>query len=116
MTLYCPLAVRNSASDISTRPRRVGVQQGLTGANPERLQECVDVIRLVAARWHEQVGCCRSGRRWRVTGAGLIREGLKTQGNRISSCPCQYLQQVPCIETAKESFLPDAEGSGAFLS
>ena len=38
------------------------------------------------------------------------------QGNRISSCPCQYLQQVPCIETAKESFLPDAEGSGAFLS
>ena len=39
-----------------------------------------------------------------------------TQGNRISSCPCQYLQQVPFIETAKESFLPDAEGSGAFLS
>ena len=38
------------------------------------------------------------------------------QGNRISSCPCQYLQQVSVIETAKESFLPDAEGSGAFLS
>ena len=38
------------------------------------------------------------------------------QGNRISSCPCQYLQQVSFIETAKESFLPDAEGSGAFLS
>ena len=30
--------------------------------------------------------------------------------------PCQYLQQVPFIETAKESFLPDAEGSGALLS
>ena len=39
-----------------------------------------------------------------------------SQGNRISSCPCQYLQQVPFIETAKESFLPDAEGSGALLS
>ena len=41
---------------------------------------------------------------------------ISEQGNRISSCPCQYLQQVPFIETAKESFLPDAEGSGAFLS
>ena len=46
----------------------------------------------------------------------LLGQGAKPQGNRISSCPCQYLQQVPCIETAKESFLPDAEGSGALLS
>ena len=51
-----------------------------------------------------------------VFGSAVLGNEVGAQGNRISSCPCQYLQQVPFIEAAQESFLPDAEGSGAFLS
>ena len=39
-----------------------------------------------------------------------------TQCKCFSSYPCSYLQKVPSNETAKVSFLPDAEGSGALLS
>ena len=65
------------------------------------------------AQWARQM--IRVVRRW-LPHVAITVLGDQAQGNRISSCPCQYLQQVPFIETAKESFLPDAEGSGAFLS